>query len=242
MNLLLLLIWEALLPVAFAGSDCACGYRIRGTDDVYTHRIEYDFSQIDDTKDLLKSEDTNVKAFMKDFMVYDYWQRADSAEIRIDAKYDTSNVRIQDGKLWLQQQGYNEGSHISMAGIQSRRLDIQLGTFRTVFKVEGDDGGSCASFFWYKVSDYSRLSGRMLTLARMMITSWISKLSQKELHWSATQSTGPLSLRWMQPSSLFLGLFVDCHYLHSMVQMLTSIENIVSTAMPPLWSTTLTVS
>jgi hypothetical protein len=147
MNLLLLLIWEVLHPLALAGTDCACGYRVRGPNDVYTHRLEYDFSQIQDTKDLLKSEDFNVKAFMRDFMVYDYWQRADNPEIRMDAKYDTSNVRIQDGKLWLQQQGYNVGGHISMAGIQSRRLDIQHGTFRTVFKVEGSNGGSCASFF-----------------------------------------------------------------------------------------------
>lgn len=89
-------------------------------------------------------------------MIYDYWQRADNPEIRIDAKYDSGNVKIQDKQMRLQQLGFTAadqqaGGHVSMAGLQSRRLDIIHGTFRTTFKVEGANGGSCASFFWYRV-------------------------------------------------------------------------------------------
>ena len=85
-------------------------------------------------------------------MIYDYSQPADNPTIRIDAKYDISNVRLHDGTLQLSQKGYTHADlankkAISMAGIQSRRLDIIHGTFRTVFKVEGSNGGSCASFF-----------------------------------------------------------------------------------------------
>ena len=97
--------------------------------------------------------DDKVKPFRDDWMLYDYWQKADNPAIRIDAKYDHQNVRIKDGLLLLEQKGYEGGdSHISMAGVQSNKLDIVYGTFRTVFKVTGDDGGSCASFFWYRVS------------------------------------------------------------------------------------------
>lgn len=85
-------------------------------------------------------------------MVYDYWQRADNPAFTIDAKYDSSNVAIHDKLLKLQQRGFTDsdraaGKHISMAGLQSRRLDIIHGTFRSTFKVEGSSGGSCASFF-----------------------------------------------------------------------------------------------
>ena len=85
-------------------------------------------------------------------MIYDYAQPADNPTIRIDAKYDHSNVRVQDGALQLIQKGYSDADlaakkPISMAGIQSRRLDIIHGTFRSTFKLEGSDGGSCASFF-----------------------------------------------------------------------------------------------
>ncbi len=87
-------------------------------------------------------------------MIYDYAQPADNPKIRIDAKYDIGNVRFHDGTLQLIQRGYTDADAdladkkaISMAGIQSRRLDIIHGTFRTVFKVEGSNGGSCASFF-----------------------------------------------------------------------------------------------
>lgn len=87
-------------------------------------------------------------------MLYDYPQPANNLNIRIDAKYDHKNVRIKDGLLLLEQKGYGaRDSEISMSGIQSKRVDIIRGTFRVVFKVTGDDGGSCASFFWYRVRD-----------------------------------------------------------------------------------------
>ena len=100
-----------------------------------------------DVDDFLDQKQADVELFLTDWMIYDYWQRADNPAIRIDAKYDISNVQIKDGNLLMRQNGYKGDSHISMAGLQSRRLDILYGTFRTVFKVEGNDGGSCASFF-----------------------------------------------------------------------------------------------
>jgi hypothetical protein len=108
--------------------------------------------------------DPAAQPFTNQWMVYDYWQRADNPAVRIDAKYDISNVQIHDRLLKMQQLGFTvdgqkTGKHISMAGLQSRRLDIIHGTFRTTFKVEGANGGSCASFFWYRV--------RLSTLALM---------------------------------------------------------------------------
>lgn len=92
-----------------------------GTDTTYTHRLAYDFSQYPDIENMLS--DGRAKPFVQDWMIYDYWQRADNPAIRIDAKYDHQNVRIEGGQLLLQQQGFSGGTHISMAGIQTRRLD-----------------------------------------------------------------------------------------------------------------------
>lgn len=103
--------------------------------------------------------DDKAQVFRDDWIIYDYWQRADNSDIRIDAKYDHGNVQVKDGTLLMTQKGYQSGEpYISMAGIQSKRLDIEHGTFRTVFKVTGDAGGSCASFFWYRVSHQDQLA------------------------------------------------------------------------------------
>lgn len=144
----------ALLNVASTQS-CGCGYKLAAYDGIpfYTHRIVYDFSTYKDDIDKMLTDD-KAKDFRNDWILYDYWQRADNPEIRVDAKYDHQNVQIKDGLLVLEQKGFEEnpGAHVSMSGIQTKRLDIGHGTFKTVFKVTSDDGGSCASFFWYKVS------------------------------------------------------------------------------------------
>jgi hypothetical protein len=118
----------------------------------------HDFSTYKDNIDKVLTDDKS-KDFRNDWQLYDYWQRADNPTIRVDAKYDHDNVQIKDGALVLEQKGWKEGDEkVSMAGIQSKLLNIGYGTFTTVFKVTGDDGGSVASFFWYKVS-LPRLQG-----------------------------------------------------------------------------------
>lgn len=94
---------------------------MQGTDKVYTHRIDYDFSLFPDIENMLASND--AKPFLEDWMIYDYWQRADNPDIRVDAKYDYQNVYVKDGLLHMKQQGFTEGDHVSMAGIQTKRLD-----------------------------------------------------------------------------------------------------------------------
>lgn len=56
----------------------------------------------------------------------------------------------------MKQKGYSKAdqerfNHVSIAGMQTRATDILHGTFRIEMKVEGYNGGSCASFFWYHV-------------------------------------------------------------------------------------------
>lgn len=41
---------------------------------------------------------------------------------------------------------------VSISGMQTRATDILHGIFSTDMRLEGDNGGSCASFFWYHVS------------------------------------------------------------------------------------------
>lgn len=98
-----------------------------------------------------------VQSFNDQWMVYDYWQHPDNPDIRLEAKYDVGNVRIQDKMLQLQQLGFEDSNdrkshYVSMAGLQTRRQDIMHGTFRATFKVEGANGGSCAAWFWHRVS------------------------------------------------------------------------------------------
>lgn len=71
-------------------------------------------------------------------------------------KYDAQNVRVKNGELVMQQNGYSSMDHehlnpVHIAGLQSKATDILHGTFRTELKLDGYDGGSCASFFWYHV-------------------------------------------------------------------------------------------
>jgi len=47
---------------------------------------------------------------------------------------------------------YDRFNPVSIAGIQTRATDILHGTFQVEMKLEGYNGGSCASFFWYHAS------------------------------------------------------------------------------------------
>ncbi|ETN45358.1 uncharacterized protein HMPREF1541_09189 [Cyphellophora europaea CBS 101466] len=117
--------------------------------------------------------DGKAKSFLQDWMIYDYWQRADDPAIRVDAKYNHQNVRVQDGSLLLLQKGFTDGTHVSMAGIQSKRIDILHGTFRAIFKVTGDSGGSCAGFFWYR-DDRSELDIEVVTEGDSLVNGTIN--------------------------------------------------------------------
>lgn len=76
--------------------------------------------------------------------------------MRLDTKYDWTNTAIQDKHLVLRQRAYSPEDlkayrPVSIAGIQSRAVDLLHGTYRTTFKLEGSKGGACAGFFWYRV-------------------------------------------------------------------------------------------
>jgi hypothetical protein len=96
---------------------------VQETGAIYTHEINYDFSKMPDVSNMLT--DDRAKAFREDFMIYDYWQRADNPAIRVDAKYDHQNVFVKDGELLMVQKGYSVGEHVSMAGIQTKHLDSE---------------------------------------------------------------------------------------------------------------------
>lgn len=103
--------------------------------------------------------------FRDQWLIYDFPLPADNPSIRIDAKYDTRNIQIKDGELKMKQLAFKSGDkHISISGIQSHKLDIGHGTFRTVFNVRGADGGSCAGFFWYRVRSYFRLTRQIVLI------------------------------------------------------------------------------
>lgn len=98
---------------------------MQDTGTVYTHRSVHRFTDYRD-RDIAKMlTDDGAKAFREDFMIYDFWQRADNPDVRVDAKYDHSNVFVEDGFLYLQQKAYTSGEHVSMAGIQTRRTDSE---------------------------------------------------------------------------------------------------------------------
>lgn len=97
-------------------------------------------------------EDERAAAFNDRWMLYDFWDNSDNSEIRLNAKYEARNIAIKNGHLQLTQRGYSEADKkafrpMSVAGIQSREVKILYGTFRVMMKVEGANGGSCASFF-----------------------------------------------------------------------------------------------
>ena len=94
-------------------------------------------------------------------MIYDFWKNADNPNIRLNTKYDAQNVQIKDRLLHMVQKAYTDlnldrWDPVSISGMQTRATDILHGTFRTELKLEGYNGGSCASFFWYHVSDRSQ--------------------------------------------------------------------------------------
>lgn len=138
------------LALAGPSPTCPCGWQLK-TGEHYTHRIYYDFDRFPDvTKDIL----TNPKAkpLTNAFLINGYDRPADNPDIRVDMHFSPDNVQLQDGNLILIQRAYSEADAkarkaVSVAGIQSKTLDILHGTFRTTMKIEGAHGGTVASFF-----------------------------------------------------------------------------------------------
>ena len=90
-------------------------------------------------------------------MIYDYRQEGNRAKAWLSAKYDWHNVEIKDHHLVMKQRGFSQAEFdasatISIAGLQTQKRNMLHGSYRTVFNVEGSNGGACAGFFWYHVS------------------------------------------------------------------------------------------
>ena len=149
---ILIYILLSILHLAQAGgpSICPCGWRTE-SGETYTHRIYNNFKEYSDvTGDILT--DPKAKPFTDEFLINGYPRPADNPAIRVDMHFSPDNVQIEDGNLLLIQRAYSEEDFearnaVSVAGIQSKTLDILHGTFRTTMKIEGANGGSVASFF-----------------------------------------------------------------------------------------------
>lgn len=138
------------LAQAGGSPKCPCGWRLP-TGEQYTHRIYNNFRHYSDvTKNILT--DPNARPFTNEFLINGYDRPADNPTIRVDMQFSPDNVQMKDGNLILIQRAYSEEDAkarkaVSVAGIQSKTLDILHGTFRTTMKIQGANGGSVASFF-----------------------------------------------------------------------------------------------
>lgn len=170
------------LSVCSSAVKCPCGWRFKAHNTIYTHRLSTDFSASPDARPALN--DPQAASFNRDWMIYDFEQRADNPTIRLNAKYDFENVEIVDKHLIMKQRAFSQADFdayrtVSMARIQSRRIDMTHGTYRTVFKLEGNHGGACAGFFWYRVSANSIIHWQCFYLhvsCRMTVQRLISRL------------------------------------------------------------------
>lgn len=157
------------LLVFSSATKCPCGWRLETHNTIYTHRLYTDFSTSPDARPAF--DDPTASVFNNNWMVYNFEQRSDNPDIRLNAKYDVENVEIVDSHLVMKQQAYSRADleayrTVSMARIQSRRVDMLHGTYRAIFKLEGDHGGACAGFFWYHVSAYARSWNKTLLTDR----------------------------------------------------------------------------
>lgn len=143
------------LLVFSSAAKCPCGWSLRQHDVVYTHRLYTDFSTLPNARPVFS--DPKALTFNSDWMIYNFTQGSDNPAIRLNAKYDIKNVEVVDKHLVMKQRAYSQADFeafrtVSVARIQSRNVDMLYGTYRTVFKLEGSHGGTCAGFFWYHVS------------------------------------------------------------------------------------------
>lgn len=139
-------LFTTLFPFCTVSTPCPCGWKLRDGNGLFTHRLYNDFSKFSQREDLNHQ-----------WLVNGYFRQSDNLAIRLSQQFDVENVQVEAGLLTLKQPGYSDedlrqNKAISVAGIQSRTLDILHGSFRTVMKIEGATGGAVGSFFWYHVS------------------------------------------------------------------------------------------
>jgi hypothetical protein len=134
-----------LLIPSNASKPCPCGWKLRNGNQHFTHRLFNDFSKFSQREDLNRQ-----------WLVNGYFRPSDNLDIRLNQQFDIQNVQIDDNLLTLKQPGYSDADlrmnkSISVAGIQSKALEILHGSFRAVMKIDGATGGAVGSFFWYHV-------------------------------------------------------------------------------------------
>ena len=128
-----------------ASTSCPCGWKLANGNQHFTHRLFNDFGRFSRREDLSHH-----------WLVNGYFRRSDNPKIRLNQQFGVENVQIDGSVLTLTQRGYSSADSArnkatSVAGIQSRTLEILHGSFRTVMKIEGATGGAVGSFFWYHV-------------------------------------------------------------------------------------------
>ncbi len=132
-------------PSSTASIPCPCGWKLRSGNEHFTHHLYNDFSKFSRREDL-----------SRDWLINGYFRQSDNLAIRLNQQFGVQNVQVNRGLLNLKQPGYSDedmrqNKAISIAGVQSKALEILHGSFRTVMKIEGATGGAVGSFFWYHV-------------------------------------------------------------------------------------------
>lgn len=151
----LLQLFVLLAGIATAGKiDCPCGWQLSDKPERYTNRIYQDFSQYPSATNLVSN--SKVKKFTQQWVINGFLLPTDDPTNAHDQQFNADSVSITDGYLQLKQLAYSQAdaeanNPVNIAGIQTKTLDILHGSFRTVLKITGATGGSCASFFWYHV-------------------------------------------------------------------------------------------
>lgn len=133
-----------LLPTN-ASTSCPCGRKLAKSNQHFTHRLFNDFGLFSGLEDLKYH-----------WLVNGYFRRSENPGIRLSQQFAIEIVQIDGSMLTLTQSGYSDADlrtikAISVAGIQSKALQILHGSLRTVMRIEGATEGAVGSFFWYHV-------------------------------------------------------------------------------------------
>jgi len=106
---------------------------------------------------------------------------------------------------------FNSYATVSIAGIQSRRLDMLHGSYRTIFKVEGSSGGSCAGFFWYH-DDESEIDIELVTMGTSFVENTISFTSHPSQSADDMPIPGATVLKSLSDSQFYPGVFREYRF------------------------------
>ena len=141
---------------AFASkTNCPCGWWLADGSGQFTNRLYHDFSQFPAATDI--TSNPKAKQFTQLWDINNYTLPTDDPTHAHNQQFNSDNVIFSDGYLQLIQPGYSAAdaaasNPITIAGIQTKTLDILHGSFRIEFKITGSNGGAVGSFFWYHVS------------------------------------------------------------------------------------------